>query len=378
MYTVLLLCICGMLCIRHIGDLSYGLSLLSFPSVAFFGLILQQQYAGNYYSRGSAFSAISLYLAMVVLVIIICQRGYGGFIWKIINGIVLVCSWLIILQSVVHLFGIRLTELGLFSELFFNGWESTIATRLCGPFSEASHFAQHAMLSLVYFVFIRPSWGKAAVVVIAMLLSTSSLALVGIGLLFVALILNLKPLFGLSGKYSYLAFLLCLVVGAGVVLLLAYFDAYILTRTLQSSSLSVRFLRSLDLFGLLSWPERLFGVGLQNQALYLNWYRIILAHDTYETTIGANREFAGLIGYLLCTSGVFGVGAFLLPLIRLLFQGKLATRIIVVTFLYICLFCCIFSSFVLILYFIALYATFDMERHGLTLAQPAREEACES
>lgn len=116
----------------------------------------------------------------------------------------------------------------------------------------------------------------------------------------------------------------------------------------------MRVSRSFELFGLLSPIEKVFGIGLQNQALYLNANGIILPGDLNETL--AHREFAATIGYLLCTCGLLGLVTFLSMFVPL-FRNKGGRPIVLACLLLgIAATCCVFSRGIFIVMLLLLFA----------------------
>lgn len=363
-YIILGLDVLGLLCIRHTGDLDYGMDLLPFIAALALGILVQNETAGGYYNVSDSFSAFVLLFAMVVCVIMLTQRGYTHYIWKAINITNLLSASCIIVMTLSKLAGIRLDQLGILSDFFFNAWEFVSAYRPCGPFLEPAMYAQLGLLSLFYYLFLKRNWWKACLTALALFLSTSSLGLLGTVLLIAIFLLFLDKLCGVSKRAKYLTLVATLVCGFLLFLLLMYLDSYSLERALSGSSLGVRFLRSVDLFQLMTPLQKIFGIGLQNQLRYLNYYSIILAHDTYETTIGANREFASVLGYIPCATGLIGFITFLFPFFRAFFRGGIRTKTAVLLFMYTCLFCCILTHSIFLIYIMAVYATLDFDRQS--------------
>lgn len=351
----------GILCIRHTGDLHYGMDLLPFVGALMISLLVQNSYSSSYFHIDDAISATVLLIAMIICVILLTQRGYTHLIWKAVSALNMLTSVCIILQTVLMPLGIRLDRMGIISNWLFNAWEFSDAFRPCGPFLEPAMYAQVGLLGLYDALFLRRSWFRVLVTTAALLLSTSALALVGILLLYGLYLLSLDKVSHASRRIKFTLIALVL----GLVLLFANFlltsDIYIVQRALSGSSIGVRFLRSVDLFGLLSPIEKLFGIGLQNQQFYLNHYNITLAHDTYET-LYQNKEFASVLGYIPCTLGLLGLVSFLFPFLRTFFKGGLRTKVMVALLLYICLFCSLLSNCVFVIYIMAVYCVYDLEQ----------------
>ncbi len=363
-YLAFMLDVFGMLCIRHLGDLEYGLDLLPFVAIMVITLIFQTLLAGAYFSAGSAFSMVLLLFAMFICVILVMQKGYAGLIWKVINFFNLFSAGCIITQMVFVYLGVRLDRLGLISSWFFNAWEFTSAFRPAGTYAEPAMFAQPALLSLFYYLYIGKSWKKALVIAVALFLSTSALGLMGTVILVTVCALNLDRLYGVSKRLKWVL-LFCAFLVAGLMLaVILNRDIFIVQRLLSGSSIGVRALRSVDLFLEMTPLEKLTGIGLQNQALYLNHNGIILAHDTYETTFGGNREYAGSLGYILCTTGFFGLVFFVRPFYRVFVRYGLRVKVMCFLFIYCTMFCAMLGYCILVIYILAVFATVDLERSG--------------
>lgn len=363
-YLILLLDVLGMLCIRYMGDLEYGMDLLPFMAVITVTMMLQFLLAGPYYDWTAAMVSVITMLAIVLCIILVTQKGCGCLIWRIINFFNLFAAGCILLQMALRSVGIRLDQMGMFSNLFFNAWEFTTVFRPCGPFKEAAMFAQPALLSLFYYLFIGRSWKKALFLTAALVLSTSAMGMLGVLLLCLAWFLHLDHFFSIRRSTKWI--LLIAVVLLMVLFLALSMDAgiYVVQRMLSGSSIGLRLFRSVDLYGLMSPVEKLTGIGIQNQQNYLNYYSIILEHDTYETTIGASREPAGALGYILCTTGFFGLLSFVYPFYRTFVQGNLQVRIMVLLFLCCTTFSAMFMKPSMMVCMLAVYATVDLSRSG--------------
>lgn len=360
-FSIVALDALALLYIRRGSDLDYGTEFLPFPLVCLAGIGLQLLFCREYYDLQNALTAFAVLLAGMLCLVFVAQKQYGQLIWNFVNAFNLFSAGCILSQMALYAVGLRLDKLGLISDLFFTAWEFTDSFRPSGPFCEPSAFAQFALFSLFYFLYIRRNWLAAVILTAALLLSTSSLGLVGIALLYGIFLLRLDKLCEVSKKTKYRILAAIGIATAALVCLLAYMDVWLIRRTLAGSSIQVRLLRSIELFSLMTPLEKLFGIGMQNQANYLDFHGILLANDTYETVAGASREFAGLIGYLLCTTGILGLSAFLIPLARLL-KKSWHTAVITGLFLYISLFCSIFTQHIMVLGITLIYAAWDMEQ----------------
>ncbi len=368
---VLALDILVLLTLGHAGDWEYGMDLFPFLAVSAVTLVAQRLLSGSYYSVGAALNMWALLFALTVGAGLLAQRDSMALIWKIINFFNLFAAGCIIAQVVMGWFGVRLDRVGGIWQLLFNAWDFTAAFRPAGAYAEPAMFAQPALLSLYYSLFVGKSWPVALVISLALVMSTSAMGLMGLLLLLGAWAWNLDKLYGISPKAKWrLLALLCAT--AAVVLVWALDrDVFVVKRLFSGSSIGVRVLRSVDLFREMSPGERLYGIGLQNQAAYLDHYHIALAHDTYETTFGGYREYAATLGYLLCTTGFFGLVSFVWPCYRAFVRGGFRAKTVSILIIYCTMSCAMHGDPILILYFVALYATVDMERKACQLHTPA-------
>ena len=364
-YLILGLDIFALLAIRHTGDLDYGMDLLPFLAVVFITVVLQQLLAGGYYSSGMAISTAIILFAMIIGIILITQRGYASLLWKILNFFTLLSAGCIILQMLCRYVGIHLDGLGILSKVFFNAWRFNYAYRPCGMFAEPAIFAQPALLSLFYYMFIGKSLKKTAFLTVALLLSTSALGLMGVIGLYIIWIFNMDKLSGIPKSRKWAILSLTAVAGMAVFTFALNMEVFVVERLTSGSSIGVRVLRSVDLYKLMEPHEKLIGIGLQNQAYYLNYHNIILAHDTYETTYGGSREYAGTLGYVLCTTGFFGLVTYVQPVFRYFRRCGLQVKVICLLVGVSALFCAMLATPFMMVSFLVMYATVDLEREGV-------------
>ncbi len=363
-YLILGLDVLALLAIRHTGDLEYGMDLLPFLAVVVITLVFQSLLAGGYYNAGMAASSAIVLFAMIICIILVMQKGFAEMIWKIFNFFVLLSACCIVLQMVCLWVGIRLDKLGLISKIFFNVHDFVAAFRPSGMFLEPAIFAQPALMSLFYYMFIDKRAKKVALLTLALLLSTSALALMGLIILYVIWIFRMDVMTGVSRRWKWAFLGLSLVLGVALLTLTLNMGVFIVERLMGGSSIGVRVLRSIDLFQLMTPTEKITGIGLQNQAYYLNFNNIILANDTYETTIRGSREYAGTLGYVLCTTGFFGLVFFVQPFYRLFKRYGLQVKVACTMLIYSLLFCAMLATPSMMINFLLVYSTVDMERSG--------------
>lgn len=314
-----------------------------------------------YYSVRSAFWGIILFIAFLCSATLIVQPGYGKTIFKTINFFNLFAASCIIIQMIFYYLGIRLDRYGQIGEIFFNAWEFTTSFRPCGVCVEPSQFAEMALLSVFYYMFINKNFKKLFVLIAGILLSTSMLGLLGLALL---IMLYIWKYYIIHGRlfFKIFAFIITLVIIVILMSTIVYRPDMISVgydKVLVNSSLGLRVNRSFELFNIMNLRDKLFGIGIQNQQLYLNFHSIVLPSDTYET-ISNHREFANTIGYMLCTCGLTGCMFFIYYIYICFKKQKFEVKVIVLLFLYIAAFCCIFSRSIFLMYFVAMYSIRDM------------------
>lgn len=328
-------------------------------------LLVQTFTAGSYFRANWAISAIVLFLLFFgISAMISTGDGLRRFFWKCVNSICLVGCACIFITEAGYLAGMRLNTLPVAGDWLFNAWEFTGAYRPCGLFSEASHFAELSLLSAYYFLYVRKNIPAFIVIATAELLSTSSLGIIGI------LILALVYVFFFSfssermqrsslGRAASILRVALIILSIVLITMLVSFlensDSWLATRIMDGGTYGMRVGRSYELFALETPPEQIFGIGLQNQGLYLNAHGIILPSDMNETLV--NREFAATIGYVLCTCGIVGLAAYVSPLVRTLFghSSTSAARVLSAIFFYVLFTCCVFSRSILILWMTAFF-----------------------
>lgn len=372
-YFILGMDIFALLAIRNAGDLEYGMDLLPFLGTVSLTLVLQVLLAGGYYNAGMAVSSLVILFGIVIGIILLMQKEFAGMIWKIFNFFTLLSAGCVVLQMACRYVGIHLEQMGLISKIFFNGWNFNRAFRPCGMFAEPAIFAQPALMSLFYYMFVDKNLKKTVLLTLALLLSTSALGLMGVTCLYVIWIFRMDTLIGVSLKRKWLLLAVCGVLGIAAFTVALNLGVYIVERLVSGSSIGVRVLRSVDLFKLMSPLEKITGIGLQNQAYYLDYHNIILAHDTYETTYGASREYAGTLGYTLCTTGFFGLVFLVQPLYRLFMRHGLQVKVACVMLVYSMMICAMLASVSMMINFLLVYAVVEMERSG-AFGQEAEDE----
>lgn len=320
-------------------------------------------YGGEHFKIGNAAWNVIVIALMIVSIPILIRKKYGFVVWKFINVMGLVNSVLIIAQYALKLFGIRLDRLGVISDYLFKAWEfNSRLYRPCGMFSEPSHFAEVALLSLFSYLFLEKNYKKAAVVLVALALSTSSLGILGSIMIVILYVLGLDQYTnvkkGIKGIIVFFAFLI-VIAGAWWA---SESTSIVAQRIFSGGTVSVRMFRSFELYAIQDPFSKIFGIGLQNQELYLNYHNIILPSDTYET-IERHREFAQTFGYMLCTTGLLGLIGFWKTFWKMAWKNTWKVKSLIVLFLATCLVCCNLTRISFLLYLLAIYALIDIEKY---------------
>lgn len=315
----------------------------------------------SFYDIRSAMTGMATLALMILNVALMIRRGYGKYLWNVVNFFSMFASVCLILQMALYMVGIRLDQMPILADTFFKAWEFTDKFRPCSLFSEPSHFAELALLSLYYYLLVSRNIRKAAILTAALLLSTSNLGIVGVAMLFVLYVINLDRNAHISSRIKYAVIMLTFLLGIGVMIWINNSSNWVAVRLLEGGTSSVRVMRSFELYDIMSLFEKLFGIGIQNQAIYLNYHSIILPSDSLDIVL-QNREFAQTLGYILCTTGALGFCVFMFPFVRMLMKSDYRIKSLCLLFLFVCFTCCIFSRQIFGIYLIMIYATKDILR----------------
>ncbi len=345
-------------------DLEYGTVLTPFGAALLICLAVQHL-SGQPYYNGSRAQAMTLQLlASLMCCILISQLGFSRVFWQVINAAALFCACCALAQGLLKPLGIRLDQMGWISDWFFEVRGLPRQFRPSGPVSEPAILAQLLLPSLYYHLFVQTSPRKALLLCAALVLSTSALGLVGMTTLLLLWLATLDTFYPISSRKKWRIFVLALAAGLLCLAVCACAGVFVVERVISGSTIKTRLLRSVDLYGLLSPLEKLVGVGLQNQQRYLDYFQITLPNDTKFTGLGGSREYACMLGYLACTTGLLGLVSFLFPFYRALRRDGLRTRVMVGLMLYVMLFCSMLGHSLMVLYILCVFAVQDMERNG--------------
>ena len=326
-------------------------------AVVFLITFAQKMVFSGYYSFGSAINGALLFAFFLLSIGIVVQQGYELIILKTINAFNMLGAITIIVQMLFKYVGVRLDKYGIVSEFLFNAWEFTDVFRPCGIFSEPSHFSEMMLISVFYYLYIEKKNSRLVILGLSLLFSTSSLGIIGFGFLVALRFIEFDRFLRLGIGLK----ILIIGIGCALIVMVLFMiqksgnSNWLVDRMLSGSSFSVRVTRSFEIFKDMNWHQKLIGLGIQNQEKFLNYYYIVLPSDTYETAT-TNREFAQTTGYILCTMGIVGFCAFILPLVKLFMNKTKTVRCFIFLFIYITSFCCIFSRSIFFMYFVALYA----------------------
>jgi hypothetical protein len=328
--------------------------LIFFIAVCAFELPIQLIAWYDYFAIGNAVKAIITFSMMVAVLMMLDLKRSGKAIWNAFNVLTVIASILVIIQHLLQLSGYSFNNSFLREYLFT--YHQFDFHRPSSVYSEPSHYAEMALLSLYNYIFIKKNIPSMIVVGVGLMFSTSSLAIVGSGVLIGLFVFYLNSV-KMKRSNKYIILISTIAIGLYLAYWITVTTNLIITRTLNGASSGVRVFRSFELFGLMNWYHRLVGIGIQNQALYLNWYDIVLPSDARETLI--NREFAQTFGYILATTGLLGLFAFYGPLSVKILNCDYRIKVLFALFLFVSLTCCIFSRQSILIYLILLYSTID-------------------
>lgn len=354
---------------------------LPFFAIALISPLIQALFVvGPYYSISNAFNAAILFAVFTLCAgLLVVSDDLSGYVWKIINFVSMSASILILVEYLAFLAGVRLYSVPVLGDWVFNAWEfeGSGAFRPCAYFSEASHFAELALLSAFFYLYVADSRAKFILVFAACIASTSSLGIIGcagLALAYVFFFSYSKRRLIDSGKGRGALAMRVLLIALSCVALIAAVvyiqssNSWFATRIMDGGTSSMRISRSFELFDIMTPLEQAFGFGLQNQAIYLNANGIVLPSDYNETLV--NREFAATIGYVLCTNGVCGFLAFLSMFLPGFKSRDGKVKVLTGLLLYVTFTCCIMSRAIFIVMLLMLFAysngywTTDRESNG--------------
>lgn len=318
-----------------------------------------QWFFGEHYSWRSSFWGIFTLGMTILNVSLMVRRGYGKYLWKVINFVSLFTVTCLFIQIAFRFVGIRLDRIPFFADTLFKAWEFSASFRPCATFSEPSHLAEMCLLSAYYYLLVEKKFKTALILIVGTILSTSSLGILGSVLLLVLYVMTLDRNSNIGTIKKWMIILFSLALCVIVLLWVGSTDNWVVQRILGGGTSSTRIWRAFDLFDEIDSLEKVIGIGIQNAEIYLNHYGIILNHDTYET-VKVNREFMQTLGYVLCTTGILGFGLFLYPFIRMIIKMDYRVKSMCLMFLFVCFTCCIFSRQIFAIYLIAIYAVRDM------------------
>ena len=317
---------------------------------------LQMISNGGYYNVKNAINGVVVFALMYMVVLVLCNHGSSKMIWNLVNMISIAASSLILLQVLCHyILHINLDGLPIIGEYLFNSWTFKFY-RPCGMFSEPSLYAELVLFSLYYYSFISINKKWMILHTLALLLSTSSLAIVGAVFIYAMLFMNMNRMKSMS-KEKRLVFSILLFCSAIVLLIwISNTSNPVVVRVLSGGTSEVRITRSYELFMRLPIMNKIWGIGIQNQELYLNYYNIILNSDKLGIAY-TNREFAATIGYILCTTGVLGLTVFLAPLVKIFKRYDYRMKVLLMLFGIVCFTCCVFSRMAFCVFLVLIFAT---------------------
>lgn len=244
------------------------------------------------------------------------ERWRSEMLFRWIHGISMTAGVIVIVQYVFYFLGIHLNGIPVVGEYFFHAVDTTRYFRPSAFFSEPSHLAEVVLLDLFSNLFRKKNMRGAGVNLLTLVLSTSALGIVlGYGLLvWWALSRKIVRNKLLNVLTKFMMIVLMIVI---LLLVLGYSgDNAILNRILGGATVTQRTLRAFEIYSKLEPAEQIIGIGMQNLTSYLNNNRLYLIYDVAETQ--QNKEFAQSFGYMLCTLGIVGGGAYILNIASLI------------------------------------------------------------
>lgn len=318
----------------------------------------------NYFSFEGALKGVISFIEFIFIVFILSgNKCNKKLFWSIINKISKITIFIVIFQSLLYYgLGIKLHDIPFIGEWIFKAFEMNQKYRPCAFFSEPSHLSEFVLLSCYYYIFIENNFKTIIFYCIGIFFSTSGIGIIGIAILMsIYLIIgekfnnkdysNKRKFFILLSKITIIL-AVCLLIGDIYTGMLTS-ENWLLNRLASGGTFDVRVLRSFDIFGNLNIREQIFGIGLQNQANYLNYYNIVSKYDIADTLSG--REYAQTWGYILVTLGVTGLVAFLIPWIRILHRGSKESKVLVILFVYICMMSNMMTRNIIIVYMVMIF-----------------------
>lgn len=248
-----------------------------------------------------------------------CMHAYCGFyiaykkqdtdaVFKLLHGISALAGLIVVLQAVFYFAGIHLNRIPVVGNYLFHAVDTSRYFRPSAFFSEPSNVAKVVLLDLFCNLFRKRNFWRAGLNVLALILSTSSLGIVLGFVIFV--IWAVTQRISNNQRVNVIAKVLLL---TGSIYLLYWFLGYsgsnaIINRILGGATISQRTLRAFEIYGKLEPAEKIFGIGMQNLANYINVNSLVLVNEGIDTLV--NKEYAQFFGYVLCTLGITGATAY--------------------------------------------------------------------
>lgn len=344
--------------------------LVFYVGILFILLLISTFIYTGYYSTVNNLKGILYFIIFASIVTFFSsQFSRKNLYWIIINKFSLLAAFFIVVQSIAYYFGnVRLDEFSLVGEWLFNSFELNSKYRPASLFSEPSHLSEFLLLSVYFYIFKERNVISLIILIVAIVLSTSGIGIVGVALLSFIFLYSYKVK---KNKY-YIANILILNLSRMAILFFLLSTStivyssmltsnnWLIQRLASGGTFEARVLRSFDLYEQISFTNKILGTGLQNQANYLNFYSITSIYDNIDTLVG--REYAQTIGYLLVTTGVIGLISFLLIWVSKLIVVSRDTKTLIILFLFLCLLSNMFTRGIIVLYMIIIYSEFFYEK----------------
>lgn len=347
------------------SKLFYEPYMLIFCIIIFLLTVILSFSGSQYFSYLSAFKGVIFYCGFVIIAFIMSSdKNNEAKFWKIINTTTKITLVLLLIQSSLYfIFQIRLHEFPIIGEWLFKAFEIGGKYRPCAIFSEPSHLAEFVLLSFYYSLFIERNFKLICFYSLGLIITTSGLGIIGGLLLWIIYIFTNKKETSTRNFISHkkgiriliriLVIFVTVYVGIRFYVFMLGSDNWLLQRLASGGTIDARVYRSFDIFGSMNTFEKIFGVGIQNQANYLNYNGIISVFDNVDTL--GNREYAQTLGYILCTTGIIGCTVFIFGWVRMFFKSEYVTKCLIAFFLFICLVSNVFTRYIMILYMVMIY-----------------------
>lgn len=362
--SLLIMICCALVYIFQKERVFFDRSILAFCVIILILTSILAFQGSTYFSPANALkSIVYLYSIIFIVLVISSSKDHYQKMWKCVNSITKVAMVIVLVQSLLYfIWGVQyyIAFDGSVSQFLTIG--SGLKYRPSAFFSEPSHFAEFVLLSYYYYLFVKQNYKIIFIYSLGIIASTSGLGIVGAAILWAIYVCVYKPKHSFS-SYKYILFFGRVMIILIVIYLFIFFystalesDYWLLQRLASGGTFDARVLRSFDIYFSLGFFNKIFGVGLQNQANYLEYFSFVSQFDNRGTLI--NREYAQTLGYILTTTGLIGFISFNVIWLKIAMKNK-NTRILIGLFLFVCLVSNVLTRFIMMLYMIMIYKQYN-------------------